>query len=70
MMADVDEKTTGRKAGYETAIPLDADEAMKAFEHGGGVLVLDEATNDRLLRKIDLHLMPVHPRYAPKRPMR
>ena len=37
----------------------DADEAMKAFSgHEGEVLVLDEATNKRLLRKIDLHLMP------------
>lgn len=38
----------------------DADEAMKAFEgHEGQILVLDEATNKRLLRKIDLNLMPV-----------
>lgn len=38
----------------------DADEAMKAFtSHEGEVLVLDEATNKRLLRKIDRNLMPV-----------
>lgn len=38
----------------------DADEAMKAFAgHDGEILVLDEATNKRLLRKIDMHLMPV-----------
>lgn len=38
----------------------DADEAMKAFVSSEGeVLVLDEATSKRLLRKIDLHLMPV-----------
>ena len=38
----------------------DADEAMKAFAgYEGEVLVLDEATNKRLLRKIDMHLMPV-----------
>ena len=38
----------------------DADEAMKAFEgHEGEVLVMDEATNRRLLRKIDLNIMPV-----------
>lgn len=38
----------------------DADEAMKAFEgHEGEILVLDEATNKRLLRKIDLNIMPV-----------
>ena len=40
----------------------DADEAMKAFAgHEGEILVLDEATNKKLLRKIDLHLMPVLP---------
>ena len=38
----------------------DADEAMKAFEgHQGGLLYLDEATNRRLLRKIDRNIMPV-----------
>ena len=38
----------------------DADEAMKAFEgHDGELLVLDEATNKRLLRKIDLNILPV-----------
>ena len=41
----------------------DADEAMKAFNgREGEVVVLDEATNKRLLRKIDLHLMPVNRR--------
>ena len=38
----------------------DADEAMKAFEgHQGELLYLDQATNRRLLRKIDLNIMPV-----------
>ena len=38
----------------------DADEAMKAFEgHEGELLYLDEATNRRLLRKIDRNIMPV-----------
>lgn len=38
----------------------DADEAMKAFAgHEGDILELDEATSKRLLRKIDLHLMPL-----------
>ena len=38
----------------------DADEAMKAFEgHNGEVLVMDEATNKRLLRKIDMNILPV-----------
>ncbi|OQO04048.1 hypothetical protein B0A48_10691 [Cryoendolithus antarcticus] len=38
----------------------DADEALKAFaSHDGQVLQLDEATNKRLLRKIDWNLMPI-----------
>lgn len=38
----------------------DADEAMKAFaSHQGEVIHIDEATNKRLLRKIDWNLMPV-----------
>lgn len=37
----------------------DADEAMKAFMgHEGETLLLDDATNKRLLRRIDLNLMP------------
>lgn len=43
----------------------DADEAMKAFEgHDGELLVLDEATNRRLLRKIDLNILPVRVAYS------
>jgi hypothetical protein len=38
----------------------DADAAMKAFEGiEGQAIELTEETNKRLLRKIDLHLMPV-----------
>lgn len=38
----------------------DADEAMKAFsEMQGEAIELDEATNRRLLRTIDWHLMPI-----------
>lgn len=38
----------------------DADEAMKASEgHEGEVLRIDEATNKRLLRKIDMNIMPL-----------
>ncbi|KAF1985772.1 MFS allantoate transporter-like protein [Aulographum hederae CBS 113979] len=38
----------------------DADAAMEAFRnHQGPVLELDEATRKRLLRRIDLHLMPI-----------
>ena len=36
----------------------DADEAMAAFENGE-VIEIDEATNKRLLRTIDLHLIPL-----------
>ncbi|KAF2173980.1 hypothetical protein M409DRAFT_62172 [Zasmidium cellare ATCC 36951] len=38
----------------------DADEALKAFQgHEGEVITIDEATNKRLLRRIDWNLMPV-----------
>ena len=36
----------------------DADDALKAFE-SGEVIEIDEATNKRLLRTIDWHLMPL-----------
>jgi len=39
---------------------IDGDEALKAFaNHQGPVVHIDEATNKRLLRKIDMNLMPV-----------
>lgn len=38
----------------------DDDEAMAAYaKYHGPPLVLDEATNKRLLRTIDWHLMPI-----------
>jgi ACS family allantoate permease-like MFS transporter len=37
----------------------DADEAMKAFTEMGETMELDEATNRRLLRTIDWHIMPI-----------
>ena len=38
----------------------DADEAMKAMEElHGETITIDEATNKRLLRIIDWHLMPI-----------
>ncbi|KAI4219465.1 MAG: hypothetical protein L6R36_008307 [Xanthoria steineri] len=38
----------------------DADEAMKAFAgYEGEFIVLDEATSKKLLKRIDLHLMPL-----------
>ena len=51
-------------AGYGASPPkvlphaYDADEAMKAFMEGG-VLHVDEATNKRLLWKMDLNVMPL-----------
>ncbi|KAI9717401.1 MAG: hypothetical protein M1812_004753 [Candelaria pacifica] len=40
---------------------IDADEAMKAFAgHEGEIIQLDDATNKRLSRRIDMNLMPVH----------
>lgn len=67
MMAD--EKQMIHASGLEKPTVNDAspepklrrvDEAMKAFAgHEGQVLELDEATSRRLLRKIDLHIMPV-----------
>ena len=61
------EKNAGRSGSLPANVlkhSKDADEAMKAFEgHEGEVLVLDEATNRRLLRKIDWNIMPVCQRY-------
>ena len=37
----------------------DADEAMKAFSEHQGKIEIDEATNKRLLRRIDWNLMPL-----------
>lgn len=38
----------------------DADEAMQAFQDmQGEAIELDEATNKRLLRRIDWHMMPI-----------
>lgn len=39
---------------------VDGDEALKAFaNYQGSIIHIDEATNKRLLRKIDINLMPV-----------
>lgn len=38
---------------------IDADEALKAVTGADGNIHIDEETNRRLLRKIDLNLMPV-----------
>lgn len=54
--------TTERKTSADVekviAHSHDADEAMKAFTTGE-IIEVDEATNKRLLRTIDLHLMPI-----------
>ena len=56
----VEEATAGEATVGFLKHANDADEAMRAFAgHEGEVLVLDEATNKRLLRKIDWNLMPV-----------
>lgn len=60
---DVKQNPVDNKDGVPPAQVLnhanDADEAMKAFEgHDGELLILDEATNQRLLRKIDLNILP------------
>ena len=60
---DVEKDTIRRGSGAPKEVlkhSNDADEAMKAFEgHDGEVIVVDQATNKRLLRKIDLNIMPV-----------
>ena len=59
------EKVIGPIDAGDGAVPAkilkhayDADEAMKAFE-GHEILHVDEATNKRLLKKIDLNIMPL-----------
>jgi hypothetical protein len=50
--------TASKSAQRILAHSHDADEAMKAFE-AGEVIEIDEATNKRLLRIIDWHLLPL-----------
>lgn len=69
-MAEV-EKTVGTSSGVDVeqvkhVDPTlekhahDADEALKAFEGlQGETIELDEATNKRLLKTIDRHMMPI-----------
>lgn len=53
---------------YKHADPNDGDEALKAFAgHEGEIIVLTPEAERKLLRKIDLNLMPVRltsPKYA------
>ena len=52
--------TTDTKETGEAKHLQDADEAMKAFQtEDGEIIVLDESTNRRLLRKIDYTILPV-----------
>ncbi|RAL15091.1 allantoate permease family MFS transporter [Aspergillus homomorphus CBS 101889] len=58
----VDEKKDNTKAVDPVLLQhaQDADEALAAFQNlQGEVIELDEATNKRLLRRIDWHIMPV-----------
>jgi hypothetical protein len=50
--------TANKAAQRVLAHSHDADEAMKAFE-AGEVIEIDEATNKRLLRLIDWHMLPL-----------
>ena len=60
---DLEKEALRRGSGAPEKVLLhsnDADEAMKAFEgHEGEILVLDEGTSKRLLRKIDRNIIPV-----------
>jgi 2-polyprenyl-6-methoxyphenol hydroxylase-like FAD-dependent oxidoreductase len=59
---------TVEQAAAETILKhsVDADEALKALEgHDVTSVVLDEETNRRLLRKIDLNIMPASEAPAP-----
>ena len=66
-LPDVEKSATESSTNRRGSVPdkilkhaKDADEAMKAFAgHEGEVLIMDKATSKSLLRRIDLHLMPV-----------
>lgn len=46
--------------------PKDGDEALKAFEgHDGETIILTPEVERKLLRKIDMNLMPVSPPHSP-----
>ena len=53
------ERSPSAEEGIKVTEYRDPDEAINAFEGLDSPLVLDEATNKRLLRKIDMMLMPV-----------
>jgi ACS family allantoate permease-like MFS transporter len=71
----MDEKAIGHASGVDTGMDVekikhvdptmekhshDADDAMKAIEElHGETIELDEATNRRLLKIIDWHMMPI-----------
>ena len=53
-------KSTGSSRAKPNIIAdADGDEALQAVEVTGRALEVDEATNQRLLRKIDLMILPV-----------
>ena len=63
---DLSQNTTygqgeSKETRYKHADPNDGDEALKAFAgHEGETIVLAPEAERKLLRKIDLNLMPVH----------
>lgn len=46
-------------SGKKVEVTGDVDEAMKLAMNSGPPIVIDEATNSRILRKTDLYLMPL-----------
>jgi len=62
---DLEKEDSGARRPSQAAAKVlkhshDADEAMKAFAgREGGPIVIDEATNKRLLRIIDWNLIPI-----------
>jgi MFS transporter, ACS family, allantoate permease len=64
-MADLSQNTTYgqgeiKETRYKHADPNDGDEALKAFAgHEGETILLTPEAERKLLRKIDLNLMPV-----------
>ncbi len=64
-MADLSQNTTyaqgeTKETRYKHADPNDGDEALKAFAgHEGETIILTPEAERKLLRKIDINLMPV-----------
>ena len=53
-----------KETRFKHADPNDGDEALKAFAgHEGEAIVITPEAERKLLRKIDLNLMPVRPHF-------